>query len=355
MDDKLINQLYQRAQEFYIQGKTLDALGILTQLSLECPRNIQVIHGRALCLTSLRRFDEALAACDHLATLGMKSEAESLRTRIAEYQVNAEVKSTLLAQSLLLLHGSPPWRRLVAQHAALGVALACCLVIGVFIGLWYGAPALAAGPEMPMRDTIIKYSTTPAPALDAVATPAGILNNPLGDANGLNAESLAIFSGRHNPSGAAPQLTLETSRGRLLMPAIAHVTLDAARPDEPGSAHADLAVSSLDAARVLLQFDVPVRRIEGINRAELVLDLLPPAENLSIAPVQLEVYRILSLWNETGATWNQAPPTDARPCAVFKADPGTPGALRADITALAQDWLNGAPNYGILLKAAPRS
>jgi len=354
MDDKLIRQLYQRAREYYAHGKTLDALGILTQLSLERPHDVDVVHGRALCLTSLRRFDEALAACDHLTQLGMEAEASTLRVGIAEYQVNAEVKSTLLEQSLLMLHGRPQWRRRVMRHAALGAALACCLAIGVFIGLWYGTPALAAGPEMPMRDTIIKYSTTPSPALDAVAAPAVVFPGALGDGNGQEAERYAIFGGRHSTLGVAPQLELETSRGRLLMPSIGHATLDALHPDVPAQLGADLAVSSLDTARVLLQFDVPARRVDDMTRATLVLDVLAPAANVPMAPVHLEVYRVVNLWSESDATWSRAPQVEARPCAVFKADPGRPGLLRADITTLTQAWIDGAPNYGILLKAASR-
>ncbi len=64
------------------------------------------------------------------------------------------------------------------------------------------------------------------------------------------------------------------------------------------------------------------------------------------------VYRVQASWTEP-FTWTVQPPTDSSPIVTQRLT-STPGWTLWDITPLVQDWADGAPNYGLMLAAAPQ-
>jgi hypothetical protein len=112
-----------------------------------------------------------------------------------------------------------------------------------------------------------------------------------------------------------------------------------------------LAVSKKDAARFLLKFDVPVRKTNGLVRADMVLHPDAMESSPASAPLRLEVYRITEGWNANELSWGSQPAIGKKAAAVFEFTPGQAEAVHVDITAVAKSWLEGGVNHGVMVKA----
>lgn len=99
--------------------------------------------------------------------------------------------------------------------------------------------------------------------------------------------------------------------------------------------------------RTLLTFDLGLIPNDAIiNSATLKLYKEPTTS----AARTFDVHKITSAWVPTGVTWNTAPTFNAAPVASLSV--GTaPGLQSFDVKSLVQDWVNGAPNNGLMLKA----
>lgn len=68
-------------------------------------------------------------------------------------------------------------------------------------------------------------------------------------------------------------------------------------------------------------------------------------------PNYVGIYRITSDWVENAVTWNSAPTYHPVPDATFMIEHSSETPHIVDITSIAQEWLNGSPNYGIMLQS----
>lgn len=337
----MLHILYQQAQGYYVQGRTADALGILTQLAMLRPKSRPILHARALCLAGLRRIEAALNACDQLTAVGGDAEAEELRARIAEHQIGVQLKENLIANDLVRMSRRYATRRLAARNAIVGFLLVCCLFMGFVIGLWYCTGNVSAVEIS--EPTNPESARTQSPASGAPGAPAmgEEQMSPVFAQESERADALVSFA-------VQPQLVLESERGKRVLP----VLTNAVMTKEPGNAAGirGLTISRADSSRFLIKFDVPVRKVDGLVRAEIVLhsamDARPDAP-----PLRLEVYQVTEGWDESRLSWAEQPATAKKPAAVFDIAPGQTDAVRVDVTPVAKSWLDGASNHGVLFKA----
>ncbi|MCC6216516.1 MAG: DNRLRE domain-containing protein [Polyangiaceae bacterium] len=84
---------------------------------------------------------------------------------------------------------------------------------------------------------------------------------------------------------------------------------------------------------------------------------LPPGVVIQSATLQLQcfdtgaavqVFRVLAPWSESSVAWDTQPARDAVQAAYFTA---SVGMRQVDLTALVQLWVDGTPNYGVILLA----
>jgi hypothetical protein len=116
------------------------------------------------------------------------------------------------------------------------------------------------------------------------------------------------------------------------------------------------------------QPDIEVRPDNGADRRALIrfdLSAIPPGSIVSTASLFLfekdddpnqvtYIYRVTSSWNEDSATWEfpwTNPGGDFDNSFVYAVYPPSQinCMLTIDITNLVQEWVNGTPNYGLLL------
>ena len=112
--------------------------------------------------------------------------------------------------------------------------------------------------------------------------------------------------------------------------------------------------------RAYLRFDLPA----GLDISRAVLKLY---QYQNAGPVHtLGVYRVTSSWDEGTDTyhsgeveekaapgelcWMQQPSFDPVPVATFTSATTVPTWVEVDITSLVQQWQDGAPNYGLVVK-----
>lgn len=82
MPMETIRERYERAQEYFQEGRIAAALRLLDSIEQSFPNFGDVLYARAVCLESLGRLREARVVCNRLANLHSDARATELRARI---------------------------------------------------------------------------------------------------------------------------------------------------------------------------------------------------------------------------------------------------------------------------------
>jgi hypothetical protein len=97
----------------------------------------------------------------------------------------------------------------------------------------------------------------------------------------------------------------------------------------------------------LLEFDLGWLAGITVNSATLVLYQQEPADLGS----SIGVFLNTSPWSESTVTWNSSPTYNPAPTSVLVIADASRGVFRSwDLTSAVQDWISGAPNYGVRIQ-----
>ena len=122
-------------------------------------------------------------------------------------------------------------------------------------------------------------------------------------------------------------------------------------PDSAWGNCRDLSVALNDRERTLLHFDVPVHRITTLHSAELVVEINSLDLIGQRKPVRIDLHRITQSWEEASLTWRNQPEYENTPAVTTEVDLEA-GKVHIDVTPLVNEWIKGAPNYGVLIKTS---
>ena len=111
------------------------------------------------------------------------------------------------------------------------------------------------------------------------------------------------------------------------------------------------AVDDVKIARTLVQFDFSTLPVSHVKRATLNVGEYAYCGWEGAAHPAITAYRVAGPWSENTVTWNTVPaPADAFGSATINYDDGSWDWYEIDVTGLVNQWLQGTPNYGLMLR-----
>ncbi|CAJ1003867.1 DNRLRE domain-containing protein [Brevibacillus aydinogluensis] len=127
--------------------------------------------------------------------------------------------------------------------------------------------------------------------------------------------------------------------------------IDSSQPNGSFSSGTPLVVgvstSTAQKDRILIKFDLGLIPNDAIINSA-TLNLTEISNNAASSQRTIGVHKVTSVWDNS-VTWNTSPTFDNTPINTFLA--GTSSTAKSvSITQLVQQWVNGTPNYGMLLK-----
>jgi uncharacterized repeat protein (TIGR01451 family) len=110
-------------------------------------------------------------------------------------------------------------------------------------------------------------------------------------------------------------------------------------------------VDDVKVARTLVQFDLSTLPASYVQRATLNVKEQGYCGWENASNPTITSYQVSSPWSETTVTWNTAPsPAEAYGAATVAHSDGSWDWYEIDVTDLANRWLQGTPNYGLMLR-----
>ena len=110
-------------------------------------------------------------------------------------------------------------------------------------------------------------------------------------------------------------------------------------------------VDNVKVARTLVQFDLSTLPASYIKRATLNIKEIGYCGWEGAAYPAITAYRVAGTWNADTVTWNTAPvPADGFGSATINHNDGSWDWYEIDVTGLVNQWLQGTPNYGLMLR-----
>jgi alpha-tubulin suppressor-like RCC1 family protein len=185
-----------------------------------------------------------------------------------------------------------------------------------------------------------------------------------GEQVGEAAQALNAICGRRGCNSASANLDIIRPDPASTPSEVWDTQLDQANPDTPQSASAvDIDTGAFGSGQrySLIQFDLSLlpsgAQLAALNASSVIVNsaymVLSLGDTAPSGGGTVNVHQVTSAWSQATATWNNAPTWSSTVAESFAIPAGSPAGATLtsiDMTALAQSWASGTPNYGVLLE-----